>query len=206
MLYFLCCLAGVAVGALISSAIFIYLLERHSDRDLIERRMRAYLEYRERLGDVAEILNGASPDPMILRQARTNIRSLCREFRLTSWFLPTRERQAVGKIVDQLDRETRPLEGYQAGENAHAPLPANVSPQRILDHQRELERTLRRAVKNQMGEFRRFRFFPWLKTQRDETPAIDNKNPQADPGATIASDRERFAWQDKRSKSSAEKP
>ena len=74
------------LGALIASGIFLSCLQWRADRDLVERRLRAILAYRDCLGDLASALEGGAGEPQALRQAWKNVAEFCREFHFTGWF------------------------------------------------------------------------------------------------------------------------
>jgi hypothetical protein len=173
MWYFLCGLGGVLLGALISAAIFLYVLQRCVDRDLIERRLRAYLEYGDRLGDISRFLaSKGAPDSIdvdVFRQAWKNVAAFCREFRLTSWLLPPRERKALGDIVTDFEREMRAYDtGSDLFKNASS-LPIGSLAQKTADRQKEIERILRQAVRRQVRQYRRFRFLPGVaRPEKDD--------------------------------------
>jgi hypothetical protein len=143
----------VVVGATIAAVIILYLLERRADRDLIERRMRALLEYHDCLGDLEGALGNGASGPAAREQAWQNVAAFCRRFRLTGWILPQRDREALGKVVADLEREGR------AGSGNGALSPGGSLP-RVLEHYREVDRLLRRGVERQMEAHRRFRFLP----------------------------------------------
>lgn len=159
MEYFACGLIGVALGSLITFAVFVYLLRRREDRDLIERRLRACLEYREILGNLsieAETREGRGQlDDRVLAQIWKNIEAFCREFRLTSWILCPADRRALGRIVDAFERELR---AYRAAASAGGSVPAPTGSliQKIADRRDAVDRLLLRAVAR---EHRRHRFF-----------------------------------------------
>jgi hypothetical protein len=78
-------LAGVVVGAVVASAIILHLFQKRSDRDLIERRLRACFDYRECLGDFEGAFAEANGDARIAEQAWHNVAAFCRELRRTGW-------------------------------------------------------------------------------------------------------------------------
>ena len=45
------------MGALVAAVIVVAVFERRGDRDLIERRLRACCEYRDRLGNLSRALD-----------------------------------------------------------------------------------------------------------------------------------------------------
>ncbi len=178
MLYFICGMAGVVVGALITLMVSLAILRRGADRDLIERRMRAYLEYRDCLGEVGHFLDlsqmNGEIDPVVFRQAWKNVTAFCREFRLTSWLLRTPEREALGKVVGEFEREARVSSPEGDGTNrASGPPPSGSLLQRICDRQNAVDRILRRAVQREIKEHRRFRFSPGVQHHTEDTSNTD---------------------------------
>lgn len=157
--YFLCGLAGVLVGALVASAIFLYLLQRRADRDLIERRLKAILTYRDCIGDLVTVLEEyRAEDPKVLRQVWKNVASFCREFRLTGWYLAVSDREPLAKMVGDLERELR---AYHINGNS-------VSIPRLREHSVEVERILEKAAKRQLSEYRKFRFLPIARSGKED--------------------------------------
>jgi hypothetical protein len=154
MWYCISGLAGVLLGATIASVLCLHLLQRRADRDLIERRLRSILGYRECLGDLEGVLDGAA-DPLIIEQAWKNIALFCREFRLSGWLLAPEDREPLGRIAGELERESR-----RARRNGSENGSAGAALARLAQRREELERLLRRAAERQIAEHRRFRFLP----------------------------------------------
>jgi hypothetical protein len=146
-------LGGVALGALITAAVLLYLLQKRADRDLIERRLRACAEYRECLGDMARVLDHQGGDGEVLEQAWRNVGAFCREVRLTSWLFDAALRARLAAVVERLEAEGRRSRENGAGAGGRAA-------QLLCGEYHEVERLLQREIGRQLREFRRFRFLP----------------------------------------------
>ena len=155
-------LAGVVVGAFLATVIALYLIQKRVDRDLIERRLRACLEYREFLGALEERIAADTADPETLEQAWWGVRDFCREVRLTSWLLEPPVRRRLELVVEELEAELARHERNGHGGSGRA---AQV----LCEKYHQLNRLLARETDRQAREFERFRFLPWVGS-RDPVP------------------------------------
>ena len=146
-------LAGVLVGAFLATVIVLWLIQKRTDRDLIERRLRACLEYREFLGALEEKLHKDSGDPQVLDQAWWEVRGFCREFHLTSWVLEREVRERLTRLVAELEAESARYDQNGHGGSGRAA-------QFICAKYHEVDRVLQGETQRQVREFQRFRFFP----------------------------------------------
>ena len=153
-------LLGVILGAGITLVVTLLLLQRGADRDLVERRLRALVGYREALG--AEGALRAGPKALIegaeLEQLIHNLETVAEEFRLTAWIFNESARGELARPILAFEEEMRRARGR--GE-----LPSSL---RILDSCRQLEVTLRQAASRSVREFRRWRFWPSARARRSE--------------------------------------
>lgn len=143
-------LIGVALGALVASAIILHLVDRRADRDLIERRIRTFHEYLDCLGNLERAFDGAADDPRVLEQAWCNVRAFCREFRMSGWILSPAARAALARIVDELEASERSLRSNGSGGGRAAQL--------LCERYHEVERIVRRELPEEERAFRAFRF------------------------------------------------
>jgi hypothetical protein len=146
-------LAGVVLGAGVTLAIFLYVLQRRADRDLVERRLRACCEYEERLGGISEAIETGSDDPAVLEQAWHGVSLFCREFRLTGWLFTPQVRESLQSMVEDLEKEAR---AFRSGGALSGGRAAHV----LCEKHHELSAILRRELQRAEGELRAFRFFP----------------------------------------------
>ncbi len=146
-------LAGVVVGALLATVIVLFLIQKRIDRDLIERRLRACLEYRECLKALGEKLDKDGSDPRVVEQAWWSVRDFCREFHLTSWLLESAVRERLERLVAELEEEWARYD-----RNGHAA--SGRAAQILCGKYHEIDRVLARETKRQAREFQRFRFLP----------------------------------------------
>ncbi len=153
-------LAGVVVGAFLATVIVLYLVQKRVDRDLIERRLRVCLEYRELVGALEETLARESGDPAVVDQAWWGVRDLCREFRLTSWLLEPPVRRRLALVVEELEEELAGHERNGQGGRGRAA-------QMLCGKYHQLDRLLTRETERQSREFQRFRFLPRIGTPQD---------------------------------------
>ncbi len=156
-------LAGVVVGAFLATVTVLYLVQKRVDRDLIERRLRACLEYREFLGALEEKLVSESDDPAVLEQTWWGVRDFCREFRLTSWLLEPRVRSRLELVVEELEEELARHERNGHGGSGSAA-------QMLCGTYHQLDRLLTRETDRQSREFQRFRFLPRIGSRDPLTP------------------------------------
>ncbi|MBI4606069.1 MAG: hypothetical protein HY721_29230 [Planctomycetes bacterium] len=167
-------LAGVAVGALVATAILLHSFQRRADRDLIERRLRACLEYRECLGDLEKAFEGAGGDPQVVEQAWHSVAAFCREFRVTGWVLRPEVHARLAPVVEGLERERgrRATNGAggAAGEGSPAGPSGGRAAQVLCDAFHEVDAVLRREVEAQLREHRRLRFLPELGADPGKEP------------------------------------
>jgi hypothetical protein len=169
MLYLAAGFLGVILGAAAAIAAAIVLLQRAVDRDLVERRLRALLEYREALGAPSWWTRGpSSVDPAELDQLDRNLRAATREFGLTSWMFEERERSALARSFAALDEEV----GRARGRGEH---PSSV---KIADAHRQLDLALRHAAARNLREFRRWRFLPLSRKAADDQGAAADAWPE----------------------------
>ena len=160
-------LAGVVVGAFLASVIVLYLVQKRVDRDLIERRLRACLEYREFLGGLEEKISAESDDPAVLDQAWWGVRDFCREFRLTSWLLEPTVRRRLEMVVEELETELALHEQNGHGGSGRAA-------QLLCGKYHQLNRLLTRETDRQSREFQRFRFLPAVGSREPLTRDADD--------------------------------
>ncbi len=159
-------LAGVVVGAFLATVIVLYLVQKRVDRDLIERRLRACLEYRELVGALEGTLARESDDPAVVDQAWWGVRDLCREFRLTSWLLEPSVRRRLALVVAELEEE---LAGHE--RNGHGG--SGRAAQMLCGKYHQLDRLLARETERQSREFHRFRFLPRIGSHNLLTQDVD---------------------------------
>jgi len=143
----------VLLGALISTAILLHVFQKRADRDLVERRLRACFDYRDRLGDLEDAFQSSEGDPQVLEQAWHNVALLSREFRRTSWLFAPDVRRRLAAVVDELERERRQSESNGADTGGRAA-------QLLCEKGRELERLLDAEVEAEAREHRKLRFLP----------------------------------------------
>lgn len=163
-------LAGVVLGAGLTLVIVLILLQRRADRDLIERRLRALLEYRECLGGLERWLVGNhAGEPGATEQVATNLDSLAREYRLTAWLFDDPLRKEIGRGVERAERAVRRFRNNGRSDSRES-LPA------LLAACQRLDRELRRAVARTLREHRRLRFLPQLgRSASSASPALEEK-------------------------------
>jgi len=141
-------LAGVILGALMASTIFVSMHRKRADRDWLERQLRACSEYRECLGDIESAFARAGASPEVLEQAWVNVRAFCREFRSTGWLFSDDLRLRIGTIVEALEREdrARSWNGNGSGERVA---------QLLCEKYHEIDGILRTEADRRSREFRR---------------------------------------------------
>ena len=146
-------LAGVLIGALIASVIILHVFQKRADRDLVERRLRACFEYRDCLGALEAVFDGAEGDAQVLEQAWHNVDTFCREFRRTGWLFRPEVRVRLGAVVEDLEirRRAHASNGAETGGRA-----AQV----LCEMCREVDGILRREMEAQAREHRKLRFLP----------------------------------------------
>lgn len=144
-------LVGVVVGAVLASLLALYLVQKRVDRDLIERRLRAYRQYQEWIGDVTRVFDSGTTDERVLEQAWWNVESFCREFRLTAWLLEPAVQRELEGVVCELESELERARQNGGGSGRSAQL--------LTEKYHTLDRLFRRQTKSLAREFRRFRFF-----------------------------------------------
>ncbi|MCH2376011.1 MAG: hypothetical protein MK538_17635 [Planctomycetes bacterium] len=149
-------LLGVVVGMIMSTVLILFLIQKRVDRDLIERRVRAYEEYSECLRGLVELLDSADDSPggveRVVDQAWWGVRNFCREFRLSGWVLDGPAREHLERVVVELEAERCKYEESDMG-------PARAA-HFLSERHRQLERFLDRRKAVQVEAFRRFRYFP----------------------------------------------
>jgi hypothetical protein len=162
---------GVLLGAGITLAATLLLLQRSADRDLVERRLRALVGYREAMGAEGALRAGpkALLDGAELEQLVHNLEKVAEEFRLTAWIFNESVRGELARPILAFEEEMRRARGR--GE-----LPSAL---RILDSCRQLEVTLRQAASRSVREFRRWRFWP---SARATPPASSGESGSDDGG------------------------
>jgi hypothetical protein len=146
-------LAGVAVGALVASAILLHVFQRRADRDLIERRLRACIEYRESLDGLEKVFSTAAGDAAELEQAWHQVRAFLKELRATSWILRPEVRARLLPVAEAIDRERARHETNGAGELESGGRTAQV----LCEACREVDAILAREVERQVAEHARLR-------------------------------------------------
>jgi hypothetical protein len=153
MSYLISGLAGVLVGAFVTLAVALIILQRRADRDLIERRLRALLEYRERLGDPRRWFSGNGATALQAEQFLQSLDALIREFRLTAWLFDEPIRRAMAGVLEEIERA---LDRYR--ESADPENPAQLAP--LLHLCERFDKELRCQAVETFEEHRRFRFLP----------------------------------------------
>ena len=146
-------LAGVVIGALIASCIFLYVYQKRVDRDLVERRLRACFEYRECLGDLESVFETAGGEAKVLDQAWHNVAAFCREFRRTGWLFGPDAHAHLARVVEALEREGR-------AHNANGSATGGRAAQLLCEKCREVDAILRHEIAEQVSEHRKQRFLP----------------------------------------------
>ena len=154
-------LAGVVIGAAASAGTALLLLRRSADRDLIERRMKALVAYREILGRPVD--DGALRDPAELDQAVHDVEACAREFRLTAWIFDEPLRREIARPLSAVEDEVR-------RSRARGERPPPVA---VVAALRELDAALRRAAGRCLQEHRRWRAWPLGKAGPDEEDSPD---------------------------------
>ena len=161
-------LVGVLLGGLGAGGVALLILQRAADRDLVERRLRALISYRETLGAPQRLQGGwvGSMEPAELDQLVHNMHQVSREFRLTSWIFDEKLRLELGRALWAFEEEVHRAQGR--GES-----PSAV---RINEAYRHLDITIRRAAKSSVRQFRRWRAWPSRgreNTRPDSTADLD---------------------------------
>ncbi len=164
---------GVLLGACATLAATLLLLQRSADRDLVERRLRALVGFREALG--AEGALSAGPQGFIgpgeLEQLVHNLETVAREFRITAWVFDEALRAELSRPILAFEEEMRRTRG-----RGDPP-----SPLRVLDSCRQLEVALRQAASRSLKEFRRWRFWPSARARPPEGRGEDSAAPGGPP-------------------------
>ncbi len=170
--YAVVALLGVLLGTASALGAAFLLLQRLSDRDLLERRLRVLLGYRDALGVPSDLALGTKGhiETAELDQLSHNLEAVAKEFRLTSWMFPDRLREAIARALLVFEEEAR--RARMRGEKP--------SPVRLTDSYRQLELTLRHAAYRGVEEFRRWRFWSF----RPEKP-FHTENPKGAPPAFL---------------------
>jgi hypothetical protein len=143
-------LSGVIVGALVTASAMLLLLQRRSDRDLIERRLRACFDYRECLGDIEGAFSGSNGDALVVEQAWHNVAALAREFRRTSWLFRPELRLRLAAVVEELERGRLARSSNGVGSGGRAA-------QLLCEKCRELDQILTREVEVEARKHVRWR-------------------------------------------------
>jgi hypothetical protein len=159
---------GVLLGAAASAGTALLLLGRAADRDLIERRLRALISYREIVG--APRTDMEFDDPRELEQLLHDFEAFAREFRLTAWVFDESLRMMLARSVLALEEEVR--RARSRGENP--------SPVAIVAAHRQLDLVLRSAAARSIDQFRRWKAWPFPRSAsagEDE----DSVNPSPAP-------------------------
>jgi len=151
-------LLGVIAGAAASAGTALLLLRRAADRDLLERRLRALIRYREILGPCGS--TAALEDGAELEQVLVDMGALAREFRLTAWIFDEPLRKELGRPLTAIEEEIR--RSGATGER-----PAAVA---VLAGIRELDRALRGAAVRCLREHRRRGL--WPRRPREDTDEV----------------------------------
>jgi hypothetical protein len=171
--YLIAGLAGVIVGAGVALFAALIVLQRRADRDLLERRMRSLLEYRERLGDPHRWLDGGSrsngSSALEVEQLLANLDALAREFHLTAWLFDEPRRQALAEAIEEIERALR---RFREVEPAAGAAPSLAS---ILGACDRFERRLRELAVKTAEEHRRFRFLPSFRSPDRHEPVISSE-------------------------------
>jgi hypothetical protein len=168
--YLLAGLSGVVVGGVVLVLGVLFLFQKKADRDLIERRMRALMSYRDYLGDPERWFLGESlPAPAEAEQLLKNVLALSREYGLTAWLFDEPLRAKLGHYVAEVVRTSRRcLAKAISQENSQGIMP-------VLFASRRLERELRMAVLTTLREHRRFRFLPELHAGHEGGSEIESE-------------------------------
>jgi hypothetical protein len=149
-------LIGVLVGAAAAAGTALLLLRRAADRDLVERRMRALVAYRDILGPPPA--DGALPDPAELEQLLHDAGACAREFRLTAWIFDDPTRRQLARPLGIIEEEIR-----RSRARGEAPGPVAV-----LAALREMDGVLRKTAGRCLDEHRRWRLWPLGGDHRSE--------------------------------------
>jgi hypothetical protein len=161
---------GVLIGAAASAGTALLLLRRAADRDLIERRLRALIAYREIVG--APRPDWEFTDPEELEQLLHDFEAFAREFRLTAWVFDEPLRMELGRSVLALEEEVR--RARSRGEN-----PSSVA---IVAAHRQLDLVLRAAAARSIDEFRRWKAWPFPRPApsdgEDASTMTDENSPR----------------------------
>jgi len=162
-------LLGVLVGAVVAAGTALLILQRAVDRDLVERRMRALLSYREILGTPPGLEPGSSGslDPLELDQLIHNLEAVARELRLTAWIFDEPIRRELAGSLLAFEEEV-----WRSRQRRVRP-----SSIRIVDSYRQFELTLRQAASRNLREFRRWRFWPQRRARRGEGDSPSSRRP-----------------------------
>ena len=154
-------LVGVVVGALVATVIILYVFQKRTDRDLIERRLRACCEYRECLGGLESAFSNANGEAAVLEQAWHNVAAFCREFRTTGWLLEPEVYDRLEALVAELEHESRAQRADGGGSGGRVA-------QLLCEKQREVDAILRREIAALLREHRRQRHLPESGAGRSE--------------------------------------
>ena len=150
---FLAGLAGVLVGALVASVIFLHLLQKRADRDLVERRLSACFDYRECLGGLEAAFESTNGDARTVEQAWHQVGDFCRELRRTGWLFRPEARLRLEAIAGDLEKERRSrAERAEDGGGRAAQL--------LCEKCAEIDSILRREIEIQVREHGKQRFLP----------------------------------------------
>jgi len=147
---------GVLIGAAASAGTALLLLRRAADRDLIERRLRALISYREIVGAPRTDPEFGESDE--LEQLLHDFEAFAREFRLTAWVFDEPLRMELGRSVLALEEEVR--RARSRGEH-----PSAVA---IVAAHRQLDVVLRAAAARSIDEFRRWKAWPFHRSAPSE--------------------------------------
>jgi hypothetical protein len=151
---------GVLLGAAVALTAVLLLLQKGVDRDLIERRLDALLDYREWLGEPDRLLNGnGNLDSAVVAQLLANLEALARRFRRTAWLFDDPLRSELGAAVHQVERALERLH-RRSGQDSAEELGG------LLNSCQALDSELRIAVSRTVKSHRRIRFLPSIGTRK----------------------------------------
>ena len=150
---------GVVLGAVAAAAVGFLFFQRLTDRDLLERRLRALYRLREDLGMPPGLASGGSGvvEPDEVEQLLHNFRSASAEYRLISWVFEEPVRASLTRSLLAFEEELSRARG-RAGD------PSAV---KLTDAYRQLDVTLRGAASRGVNEFLRWRAWPFGRAKQD---------------------------------------
>ena len=172
-------LLGVVVGMVAATSLILYLLQKRVDRDLIERRIRAYEEYSECLRALVDLVDAGAGQTendgeRVVDLAWWGVRNFCREFRLSGWILDAASREHLARVVADLEANRCAYEenGTSRARTAHY----------LAETYHKLDRYFARQKAAQAAEFHRFSYLlSRMRRERTETSPTTDEPPQENP-------------------------